>query len=329
MASIRLAIETMRRIDGMIQADQGSAYRGLLGKIMPNMADAYRTGEEGHRSHLGASVLGEECARALWYGFHWVTKPLFDGRILRLFNRGHMEEGRFIAMFLMIGCPVYQYDTEGKQYRIVFANGHGGGSGDGVGLGSPDLPADLYFVLEFKTHGEKSFIELAGKNWRKFYENLFQPGKHKADRNWNGQFDGKGVRDAKFSHYVQMQAYMRKMGITVAIYGAINKNTDDLYLEIITLDPETADVFIDRGEKIIYMETPPPKLSTSPGFFKCMFCDHKPVCHLGAEPDRNCRTCESARAMPDGTWTCLRFDETIPKEVQLTGCPHYNRNPVI
>ena len=40
--------------------------------------------------------------------------------MLRLFNRGHIEEARFIAMLLTIGMPVYQQDAEGKQFRIHF-----------------------------------------------------------------------------------------------------------------------------------------------------------------------------------------------------------------
>ena len=29
---------------------------------------------DGFRSHLGASLIGKECERALWYDFRWVTR---------------------------------------------------------------------------------------------------------------------------------------------------------------------------------------------------------------------------------------------------------------
>jgi hypothetical protein len=323
MGTVRIAEETIRRIDGMIERDQGSSFRHFLGKVMPHMTDAFRTEDDGHRTHLGASLIGGECARAIWYGFRWATKPKFPGRVLRLFNRGHLEEARFIAMFLMIGCEVYQQDAEGKQFRITHAGGHFGGSGDGVVINLPELQAGLAALLEFKTHGEKSFTELAGKSWRKHYEHILDPSKPKV------AFDGKGVRNAKFEHYVQMQTYMRKMGLTVALYGAVNKNTDDIYLELVTLDPIVGDQFLDRGTKIIFANIAPTKISQSPGFFGCMWCDHKPVCHLRAVPDVNCRTCVNSKPLEDGTWLCVKYDYVIPKETQLTGCQEYSRNPEI
>ena len=301
MMAMHLAVKTLKAIDDALEADQGNKYRHYLGLVMPHIGDAYRQDEGGHRSHLGASMLGEECPRSLWYGFRWATKKLFPGRILRLFNRGHLEEARFIALLLMIGCRVLQQDENGKQYRISFANGHGGGSGDGVAEGIPDAPGQ-WVLLEFKTHGEKSFLELKKK----------------------------GVRDAKFVHYVQMQTYMRKMGLAVALYGAVNKNTDELHLEMVALESTIGDQFMDRGEKIVYMDKPPTKMSESPGFYKCLYCDHRPVCHQKAVPDINCRTCIfSSPSTENSDWNCSMHNVVIPADVMQTGCQSYSRNPVI
>ena len=296
--TVRLAIKTLNAIDTALEADQGAKFRTILGTVIPHMSDAYRGEEESFRSHMGASLIGGECGRAIWYGWRWATKPKFIGRILRLFNRGHLEEARFIALLLMIGVQVYQQDAQGKQFRIVFANGHGGGSGDGVGIDIPDLEPGQAAVLEFKTHGEKSFKELVAK----------------------------GVRDAKFTHYVQMQMYMRKMGFAVALYGAVNKNTDELYLEIVVLDTIMADKFVDRAEKLIASDDAPKKLNESPGFWMCRFCDHKPVCHMKAAPEKNCRTCDYSKPVDNGEWMCMKFDNVIPKELQLTGCDKYEKH---
>lgn len=300
---MRLAVETLNAIDKALEADQGARYREILGTVIPHIGDAFRGQQDPFRSHMGASLIGGECARSIWYGWRWVTKPNFPGRILRLFNRGHLEEARFIALLLMIGVEVYQQDANGNQFRISHANGHFGGSGDGVGIGIPDLAPGTAALLEFKTHGEKSFKEVSTK----------------------------GVRDAKFEHYVQMNTYMRKMGLAVGLYGAVNKNTDELHLEIVVLDIAVADQFLDRGEKLIGMADPPSKLNESPGFWKCRFCDHRPVCHglAGAKPEVNCRTCVHSRPADDGQWVCLKYDQTIPKELQLTGCKGYEKHPKI
>ena len=228
---VDIAIDLCHAIDKAIQADQGAAYRGWLGKVLPHMSDAYRDTEESHRSHMGASQLGQDCGRAVWYSFHWATKAAHSGRMLRLFNRGHIEEARFIAMLLTIGMPVYQQDAEGKQFRIHFGDGHGGGSGDGV-THYNNAPT----LIEAKTHNEKSFIELAGKleEWRAYLAG-------------EGHFKGKGVRDAKPEHFVQAQIYMRKMGIASCLYFAVCKNTDDLYIEIITLNPWAMGQYIGRS----------------------------------------------------------------------------------
>lgn len=314
MGHLTHALLTMRAIDEAIAADQGASFRGWLGRVLPHIGDAYRTDEDGFRSHLGASLLGTECGRAIWYGFHWVTKGAFDGRILRLFNRGHLEEGRIIAQLLMIGIQVYQQDANGKQFRIAWAEGHAGGSGDGLALGVPDVP-EIMLVLECKTHGEKSFVELAGKlpEWRAYVRG-------------EGPFTGKGVKASKPEHYIQMQIYMRKMGYTMALYIAVNKNTDDQYMELITLNPELADQYIDRGEKLVWMKEAPPKINPSPGFFLCRFCDHRPVCHLKQMPDLNCRTCQFSEPVQGGNWHCNKHQMMLTKEKQLVGCPNWHRN---
>lgn len=318
MGNLMHAHLTMRKIADMMEADQGASFRGWQGRVLPHIGDAYRDDpEDGHRPHLGASILGQECMRAIWYSFRWATKAKFDGRVLRLFNRGHLEEGRIIAMLLMIGVEVWQQDANGKQFRISWAEGHAGGSGDGVARGLPDLDALMAFILEFKTHGEKSFIELAGKlpEWRAYCEDPVK-----------NRFTGQGVKAAKPEHYTQMQLYMRKMGLTVALYVAVCKNTDDLYMEIIYLAPEYADQYLDRGEHLVWAENAPKKISTSAGFFKCRFCDHRPVCHLSAAPDINCRTCQFSKPVAGGAWVCNKHNMSLTKEKQLVGCPDWYEN---
>lgn len=293
---VTLATKTVQAIEDACKADQGATFRMWLGRVIGHMGDAYRPTEESHRSHMGASLLGQECGRAIWYGFRWTTKKQFEGRIIRLFNRGHLEEARFIAMLLSIGCQIYQQDENGNQYRISFADGHAGGSGDGVAVGIPDLAPGTPALTEFKTHSSKSFANLKAE----------------------------GVRASKFEHYVQMNLYMRKMGLAVGLYLAVNKDNDEIYGEIITLDAIIADRFVERGEKLVWLEVPPEKINQSPGFFKCKFCDHRPVCHLKASPDRNCRTCEHSNPAPGGQWLCHKYG-TISKADQYNGCQDYQK----
>lgn len=308
---IVLATKTLNLIELVIQADQGASYRKHLGVIIPTMHDAYRSEAESFRSHMGASLMGGKCGRSIWYSFRWATKSNFTGRIQRLFNRGHLEEARFIACLLAIGVTVYQQDENGKQYRITGSYGHYGGSGDGIGVNIPDLPPGVHCVLEFKTHNDASFKALQKS----------------------------GVRNTKFEHMVQMQQYMRKMGIQYSLYMAVNKNNDELYAEIITLDVEMADMYIERADKIIWMRNAPTKIGSPPsvGNYDCKWCDHKPICFQKRLPAKNCRSCVNAVALEsgDGAWGCLHPAHSggatepapIPKEFIPLGCDKYQHHP--
>jgi len=312
---ITIPFKTLQLMNDCIQRDQGNAYRANLQKVIPHIDDAYRQDDDPFRSHLGASVVGQECARAIYYSHRWTTPRNASGQMMRLYNRGHLEEARFIALLLTIGCQVYQQDEHGKQFRISHADDHFGGSGDGVVIGIPDLAPGQPALGEFKTHNQKSFDKLAGENWRKFIQGEKGEG-----------FTGDGVREAKFEHFVQMQCYMEKMRLAVTLYVAVNKNTDDIYCELVALDSAFAQQFLERGRNLVFMQKPPNKINKSPGFWKCRFCDHKGVCHLKETPARNCRTCSFSHpieGLPGGKWYCNMQKVELSKEMQLAGCAQY------
>lgn len=293
---MQLATKTLAAIDAMMEQDQGATYRQMFQKVMPHIGDAYRGKDEGFRTHLGASLIGKSCARDIWYGFRWCKRPRFTGRILRLFHRGHCEEARFIALLLSIGVQVYQQDSNGNQFRVSYFGGLFGGSGDGVGVGIPDLPAGAPGLLEFKTHSRKSFEKLVKL----------------------------GVREAKPEHYSQMQVYLRGMGLGSAMYGAVNKDDDSLHLEIIHLDPTHGEQMVSRAYNIITLRQAPKRIHESANWFECRFCENKSICKEGAKPERNCRTCHHVVIDAEaGHWACGQTGEVLTKEKQLAGCEEY------
>lgn len=297
---MHIATKTLEAINACLIADQGAKYRGLLGKAMPLSKDAYATDESPFRAHLGASIIGRECAREVWYSFHWATERKFDGRMLRLFNRGHLEEPRFVALLQAIGCTVYQFDAEGKQFKIKGHKGHYGGSLDAVVVGCPDVP-DEPVLAEFKTHGDKSFQKL------------------KTD----------GVMSSKWEHFVQMQQYMGKQGLKFSLYMATNKNDDEIHAEIIQFDPGQYQRYEQRSIQIIEAREPPPKISETPGFWKCKFCDHAGVCHLKTLPVKSCRSCINSTPIDGGWWSCNLKKTLLDNADQLAACDNYQMNPSI
>ena len=311
-----IAYAFLKKLETLLVQDQGNAYRTLLRKWMPLAEDAYRENDTPFREHLGASLLGRECERAIWYGFHWATEPHFDGRMLRLFNRGHLEEGRLLATLELVGCTVWQHDENGNQFMFASFSDHMGGALDCVARGVPGYEEDPC-LSEFKTHGEKSFTKLAGSpdDWRKHLANPTRCA-----------FMGEGVREAKFEHFVQMQLYMGKWGLKRALYLAVNKNADDIYAEIVPFDAAVFTAFDSRAAKLISATEPPKRVSENPSWYLCKFCDAGKICHSAAVPAKNCRTCRHSIVSTVEPWTC-HLDENSPrrldKAAQLAACPSW------
>ena len=271
------------------------------------------------RPHLGASQIGKECERALWYGFRWaVTGNQFSGRMLRLFNRGHEEEPRFERWLKMAGITVSLVNERtGKQYQFIepSTGGHFAGSLDGMALNIPGAEK-TWHVLEFKTHSAKSFKELSTK----------------------------GVAGHKPEHYAQMQVYMHWTQLTRALYLAVNKDDDSLYAERIAYDKDMAERLIARAQRIVTSQNPPAGISDRSDWYRCKFCDYHVLCHgrtdettggLGphALPDVHCRTClhSTPELTPDAEgnarWSCAKWHCDIPVEGQREGCDEHRYIP--
>lgn len=257
-----------------------------------------------NRKHLGASLLGGKCMRKIWYGWRWAAKEMFEGQMLRLFDRGQLEEERFFKYLRGIGCQTWETDpATGEQFRVSFAQGHGGGSADGVAMGSPDLPPDMPFLVECKTHNDASFKALVKE----------------------------GLCQSKPEHFAQTQIYTVKLGLPAAIYFAVNKNDDHLHPEIIWPNPNFVANLIDRGERIVASDTAPPRINNSPGYYYCknFDCVFHAICFSGAKPAENCRTCKHSKPVENGVWLCTRYNFPLTPEQQQAGCTDYHLKPGI
>jgi hypothetical protein len=246
------------------------------------------------RAHLGASLLGHPCKRWLWLSFRWAVIEQFEGRMLRLFRRGNLEEAQVIADLRAIGCKIDV--TQGK----VDFGSHVSGSCDGIiESGVPGAEKSRH-VLEIKTHSKKSFDDLA--------------------RN--------GVERSKPQHYVQLQVYMHGLGIDRGLYAAVCKDDDRYHFERVHYRAEVAEVAVDAARQIALDPRPPARISADPTWYQCRFCPGRSICHE-AKPTRevNCRTCAHSTARGDSTWFCERWQATIPYAAQVTGCDSHALHP--
>lgn len=232
------------------------------------------------RTHLGASVIGDPCQAKAWNSFRWLKQENFDGRMNRLFNRGHLEEPRIIAWLRGIGFDVREFADDGKQFRVNGVNGHFGGSLDAMAKAPDRYAIPEPMLCEFKTHNAKSFAKLQKE----------------------------GVRISKPVHFAQMCSYGRAYGFHYGLYCAVNKDTDDLYFEIVPLDWNLADDLFRKADRVINSQVQPPKIAQVETYHGCKYCHFTPICHRGELPEKNCRSCVFAVPTEQGRWQCVNDD---------------------
>lgn len=291
-----------------------------------------------NRSHLGFSLIGDECTRKLWYGFRWCKMQKPAPRIKRLFNRGHLEEDRFIDYLRGIGCTVSPFDESKRlltdptdtnnyividcndpkyneldnmgavdvsednthiqkanslgitypiQWRVSAIHGHSGGSLDGKGYLPKEYGLTEELLFEFKTHNDKSFTDLKKR----------------------------GMQQSKPVHYAQCCAYGYLMKLNYVCYVAVNKNTDDLHIELVQLNHNTGRTLLLKAERIVFSQEPPPRLHENPTFWVCKMCSFYSICHAKDVLDRNCRSCKHAEPLKDKQWACNKFNQILTDDI--------------
>ena len=231
--------------------------------------------------------------------------PAFDGRMLRLFDTGNIEEGRLARDLRNISMEVYDKDPETRAQFSVSISPHFGGSLDGIASGFEESPKKWH-VLEFKTHSQKSFDELSLH----------------------------GVEASKPLHFAQMQIYMYEFSrrypgeFDRAVYIAVNKNTDDIHAERVRLDVKFASAQIEKGLSVIASPVPSQRMCDAENSPDCLFCPYHHLCFgnawekgptgkwlfapkaTGYRLEKNCRTCIHSTPLNEkrddgcGAWSC-------------------------
>ena len=251
------------------------------------------------RAHLGASLIGDECQRKIWYSFRWWHLSRFSGRMLRLFRRGHQEELNVASdLELIEGVRVVMVDpVTGSQFNLrdpelpAF-----GGSMDGKIYGW--IP-DTWLGLEVKTMNNSNF---------KAVEN-------------------KGVKRAQPRHYIQSQTYLSLCpDLAGMLYVAVKKESDHIYTEVIEPDLDAQIEARETARYILSTDEPPTRLSGNPSWYACKTCQAKEVCHYGEPPTPNCRNCAKVEARlthGENTWLCTFNGAELREQDQRAGCTHY------
>lgn len=193
------------------------------------------------RTYMGASILGKDCDRQLWYEYH---QPIANQnpRVERIFHLGHLLESYVISLLKHSGYTVHHDDGSG-QYG--FKDGDLAGHVDGV-----IMLNDEPHLLEIKSASDKRFAEMVKK----------------------------GVRLSDPVYYTQMQVYMKYMELDKGCFVAINKNDCTLHIEIVSYDPIEAEHAVNRGKQLAQTKELPDRKYKSSAFLACKFCNHREKC---------------------------------------------------
>lgn len=208
------------------------------------------------RNYLGASRLGEDCARKLFYEYTKAPSQGFNGKTYRIFDFGHDAEERVAANLRYAGFELKTHKDDGSQFGFGTAWKDGiariSGHIDGVLLGGPiDLPYPL--LWENKALGNKS---------------------------WNKTVT-EGVKKSKPVYYAQMQIYNAYLELpNGSLFTAINRDSGELFFELVPFDPEAAQKASDRGVKVISatQASDLPRVAKDSTDFRCRFCSYSELC---------------------------------------------------
>jgi len=279
-------------------------YRAKVAETMlveiDEFCDFYFDG--GWRNHLGGSVIGERCSRKIWYAFRWAKKENpgegcshTRGQMRRLHQRGHREEPWFWFYLRGIGCEIYDVDpATGQQWKSSDFDDHFGLSLDSIGRLPSKFGLDEMVLFEAKTANDASYRKLAKE----------------------------GLRLNKPQHWAQMCVGGVKRGINYGAYIVVNKNNDQIHLEIVKLDFAYGQELLRKANDIIYNPTdlPPVRISMNPADFQCKFCSFKDICHYSDPVDINCRSCVHAAPIADAKWVCKHHQKIIGDNLIQIGC---------
>lgn len=259
----RRCLDIEQKIDAAVAADP-AAWRRAQAQWLEQCTDWKDEGNR-VRGHLGASVIGRECPRSVALSYRKASPDAaVDGRMIRLFNRGHMEEARLAACLQVAGFQLKLISKDGGQ--ISYKTGDLQGSVDGV----IRLQDGSLAVLEFKTMNRRTWDKL--------------------------EKDGQ-IRP---EHLAQMQCGMHGLGLTQALYLASGKDTDAIQVYLVTYEGEPTEM-LNRATDITHGLIPPKLAETD---FRCRFCDHRGFCHGGAAPLPSCRTCVHAQFEGNSKVSC-------------------------
>lgn len=223
------------------------------------------------RAYIGGSSIGTDCTASLAFSLRGYPDDPVSPRQARIFAAGHAIESLLIAELTALAKKskalgwrtafgFSAFSTTGKQFLYYDAGGHVRCHLDGVA----SIGTKVY-IVELKSANDTEFSKLPRL----------------------------GLKAAKPEYYKQMQFCMLlSMTINDGLFLAINKNTSELYCELVERDPLMQSYLTQLASTALCNEAT--KISDDVNSWRCTFCSKKGVCSGEVQPTKECRSCTHA-----------------------------------
>lgn len=220
--------------------------------------------QEPPRNYLGASAIGDECARKLWLTINpeWIHerysvtyKPMPYNNVAAI-EDGHRTEDLIVErMRLVDGLQLWTKDDNGEQYGFDwgFLSGHY----DGVILGLFQAPKTPH-IFEVKCCKDKKYAALQ-KCIRDY-------GEKNALKHWDEVY------------YAQAVIYMEAEELTRHYLVCSLPGGRDQISVRTEANPKFAKALIEKAKRIHGAKEPPERIAGK-DYFKCKWCKFYEVCH--------------------------------------------------
>jgi hypothetical protein len=205
--------------------------------------------ENDSRDYIGASSIGSDCLRQIWYQFKGVKAQKVPTKFRRTWAIGKALEQVVHNWLVDVGIVVWRNYPELVHPTMPFFKGNV----DGVWMKSRYKIHDQIpkAIIEIKTAKDASFKIFVKKGVKA----------------WNPQY------------YAQVQAYMGLSGIHSTYILVLNKDNSDISDELVLFDPEFYKKLEEKAAFVYGANAEPPRIHGSALWYQCKMCKFNKVCH--------------------------------------------------
>lgn len=203
---------------------------------------------EAPREYIGASSIGNDCNRAIWYSAKGYISSSVSARLKRTFDLGKLIESMLLEYLDYIPeLKIIRPNTVNNQLACAdnmmpYFSGH---------IDALIVAYGEEIILEIKSAKDDSF--------KKFIKDDL--------KQWSSHY------------YAQIQAYMGMYNKNKAIILVFNKDTSQLHHELVYADDLYYCELQQKARTIWEAVEPPERINKNPSFYKCVNCLYKETCH--------------------------------------------------